>query len=112
WDILEDYSFLYPQKIKPKVPLSKKVSEARVGVVPVVRLPTPMPEPVHRPKVEMADLAEDERVILKLLEGRVLTADDIIEKTDLPARQILSTLTMLQVKQLVVEEAGKRFTAL
>ena len=54
-------------------------------------------------------LTDDERVILLALGGKLSTADDIIEMTGLSAKRILSALTMLQVRELVLEEAGKRF---
>lgn len=36
--------------------------------------------------------------------------DDVIERTGLPAQEVLSELTMLQISGLVRQEPGKRFT--
>ena len=36
--------------------------------------------------------------------------DDLTEKTAIPARRVLSALTMLQVRALVQEGSGKRFS--
>lgn len=54
-------------------------------------------------------LTDDELAILFALEGRLCTADDVIERTGIPAKRVLSALTMLQVRGFVKEEAGKRF---
>ena len=40
------------------------------------------------------------------------TADELVELTQLPARRVLSTLTMLQIGAAVEELPGKRFSAL
>ena len=39
-------------------------------------------------------------------------ADEIIEATQIPARRVLSALTVLQVRGYVEERPGKRFVAL
>jgi DNA processing protein len=54
-------------------------------------------------------LTDDEAAVLSALQGHARTADEIIEGSGLPARRILSALTMLQIGGLVTEEAGKRF---
>lgn len=55
---------------------------------------------------------DDERDILLALEKKDCLADEIIEATQIPARRILSALTVLQVRGYVEEGAGKRFSAL
>ena len=54
---------------------------------------------------------DDERDILLAIQRQSLTADDISEKTQIPARRVLSALTMLQLRALVEEKPGKRFFA-
>ncbi len=54
---------------------------------------------------------EDERDILLAIRDREHTADEISEKAQIPARRVLSALTMLQLRGLVEERAGKRFYA-
>ena len=56
-------------------------------------------------------LTDDQRDILLALEERPLLVDELIEKTQIPARQVLSALTILQVGGYVNQEAGKRFSA-
>ena len=55
---------------------------------------------------------DDERDILLALETKARLADEIIEATQIPARRVLSALTVLQVRGYVEEGAGKRFSAL
>ena len=114
WDILEEYRYTYPHKIRPQLP----VTDEQVGAAE--KKLAPKAEKVERPEPEekkiIIDLKEtpesltdDEAAILKALEEALCTADEIIEKTGIPAKRVLSALTMLQVRQLVAEEAGKRF---
>lgn len=55
---------------------------------------------------------DDERDILLALAQREKLADEIIEMTQIPARRVLSALTVLQVRGYVEERPGKRFAAL
>lgn len=55
---------------------------------------------------------DDERDILLALEQKEHLADEIIEATQIPARRVLSALTVLQVRGYVEERPGKRFAAL
>ncbi len=125
WDILEEYQFLYPAKLQPRNPLPQKAEEARLAR----ETPKPAPRPEPAPKTNkvpekapetdilVVDLrqepeafTDDEAAILRTLQARGdLTPDDLTEATGIPARRILSALTMLQVRQLVKEETGKRF---
>ena len=54
---------------------------------------------------------DDERDILLAIQRRSLTVDDVSETTQIPARRVLSALTMLQLRGLVEERPGKRFYA-
>ena len=51
-------------------------------------------------------------VSLELLtKGREL-ADELVELTQIPAKRVLSALTMLQIQAAVAENPGRRFSAL
>lgn len=73
---------------------------------------------VDKPKgVEYIDLRKQlegltpaQLAIVAALEQPSTHIDDVIEKTGLPAQEVLSELTMLQISGLVSQEAGKRFT--
>lgn len=56
-------------------------------------------------------LTDDQRDILLALSNGDLVADDLVEKTQIPARRVLSALTVLQIQGLVREQSGKRFHA-
>ena len=55
---------------------------------------------------------DDERDILLALAKKEMLADEIIEAAQIPARRVLSALTVLQVRGYVEERSGKRFAAL
>ena len=42
---------------------------------------------------------------------KLYRTDDLVEMTQIPARRVLSALTILQIKGYVTEENGKRFRA-
>ena len=47
--------------------------------------------------------------ILAALGSGTRSADELVELTQIPARRVLSALTLLQIRQLV-EEEGRRFS--
>lgn len=108
WDILEEYRYSYPHKIQPRMPTRQEVTIAEPDE------PQPLAKAADAPlvidlKKEPEALTDDERAILLNLEGREATADELIENTGIPARRVLSALTMLQLRALVSEDAGRRF---
>lgn len=56
-------------------------------------------------------LTDDQREVLLALDGGAAQADDLVERTQIPARRVLSALTVLQIQGYVAEESGKRFRA-
>lgn len=58
-----------------------------------------------------AGLTDDQRDILLALDGKSIHPDDLVEQLQIPARRVLSALTLLQLQGYVKEENGKRFTA-
>ncbi len=113
WDILEEYQYSYPHKIQERKPLEpvrreeKPRSTPEKAESPQAQAPVPV---VIDLKEKPLELTDDEAAILSSLEGREGTADDIMERSSLPARRVLSALTMLQVRGLVTEHPGKRFS--
>lgn len=88
-----------PQKSKKKTEQAKKEVDK---------------EP-ERAYISLSDAPEtftdDQRDILLAIQRRSLMVDDIVEATQIPARRVLSALTMLQIDGQVEEKAGKRFTS-
>ena len=63
-------------------------------------------------KLAYKALTDDQAALLRALQARgEQSADDLVEATGIPARRVLSALTLLQVRQWVAE-AGRRFTTL
>ncbi|MCF0122922.1 MAG: DNA-protecting protein DprA [Ruminiclostridium sp.] len=130
WDILEEYEFLYPDKIHPEGELPPQDQEARLHAyreetIPAVeterkvkKAEKPALEPQEKSPGLIVDLREDpealtddEAALIRALQGGVsLTADDLVELTEIPARRVMSALTMLQVRQLAEQGTGKRFS--
>lgn len=120
-DILMDFADLYPARLAKLAPLARSVAEARLSA----DKPTPeRSETAARaekkvsgrervPKEKQRDrFTDDELAILAATAGAALTADEIVERTQIPARRALSALTMLQLQGAVEERPGRRFFAL
>lgn len=122
WDILEEYEFLYPAKLHPRAPLPPQAEQARLNVpVSAPKTAEPKREEVQpQPEKLVLDLrkdpeacTDDEAALLRALQGEVTrTADDLVEETGIPARRVMSALTMLQVRQLVKQHPGRGYEAL
>lgn len=59
---------------------------------------------------QLSGLSERQLKIVSVMQGKSVHIDDIIEKTELKAPEVLSELTLLQIKGFVSQENGKRFT--
>ena len=59
---------------------------------------------------QLSDLTEPQLKIVAALDAPRKHVDDLIQQTGLPAAQVLSELTMLQLLGSVSQEPGKRFT--
>ena len=100
----------------------QRLTEVLERVEPGEKKPPKTAEKVPAPKPELSvvtleaaareGLTDDQRDILLMLEGAHLHPDELVEKLQIPARRVLSALTLLQVQGYVKEENGKRFTAL
>ena len=130
-DILEEYWGRYPLKLSASAPLTPEAAQARLDDLrqgegaeqpaPEEEVPVQKPESpaTKKPERELVPAAQqkarftdDQLAVLAALGEKLLTADELVEATQLPARRVLSTLTMLQISAAVEERSGKRFTAL
>lgn len=126
WDVLEEYVDRYPGALCRREPLSGEAEESRL------EHPTPpakQKETARKPKREPDRTAEepedggipwetlrdkltdDQRDILLALRDKARIVDDLVELTQIPARRVLSALTILEVQGYVTQEPGKRFRA-
>ena len=122
-EILEEYAGRYTVRLKhQEEPLTKEEREARLSGIKMPERrekrnepPKPKTEEPPRPTMTRADasaqLSEEQMAILEAVADTPLLTDEIIEKTGLPAHQVMAALTILQVGGFVQEQAGKRFFA-
>ena len=124
-DVLCEFADRFPERFGQAVPLPEEAREQRLesrSSAPVRRSAAPDPEqkelddPVNLEYIDWKDyknkLTDDQRDILLALERGPQVADDLVERTQIPARRVLAALTILQVQGFVAEESGKRFRAL
>lgn len=130
-DILVEFAPLFPGRVEMVAPLEEDAARERLeavstGTGSVREPPRQSPSPAEqgekevdkeprRAYISLSDdpgaLTDDERDILLAIEKKSLTSDDISEEAQIPARRVSSALTMLQIRDLVEERAGKRFYA-
>lgn len=127
-DVLCEFVDRFPNRLGKGEPLPADIAEERLKGTALVPPPReawrprgeaerPKEEPPEdKPKVEefswesmKGKLTDDQREILIALDGGALRADDVVERTQIPARRVLSALTLLQIQGYVTEESGKRF---
>lgn len=126
-DILTEFSAMLPSREEPPEPLEEEEIQARLDF-PATEGRRPRKERGGKEKEEkevdktpsrayisLSDdpeaFTDDERDILLAIAQKAMTADEVSEATQLPARRVLSALTMLQLRELVEEQPGKRFYA-
>ena len=61
-------------------------------------------------KTNDAGLTDDQIDILRTLKDGALQVDDLIEKTQIPTRRVLSALTMMELEGYVEQGSGKHFS--
>lgn len=126
-DILVEFAPLFPGRVEAVEPLEAESARERLEAVPTAAQPPRERRPVSaeaekevdkeplRAYISVSDdpgaFTDDERDILLAIAQKSLTADDISEETQIPARRVLSALTMLQIRDMVEERPGKRFFA-
>lgn len=125
-DILCEFADQFPGKLRPGWDaFASREAEAQrlegAAIVPERREPArPKEKPAREERSEMpvlrwADcrdkLTDDQRELLLALDGGAAVADDLVERTQIPARRVMSAMTLLQIQGYVAEESGKRFRA-
>ncbi len=84
-DILSEFEYLFPSKNHPPSP-------AETGALPTLHL------------------SEREQTVLSLLDAGERGIDDIIRQSHLPASAVSVTLLGLEMKRLILQHPGKRFS--
>lgn len=103
-DVLCEFEQRFPGKLLRADPLAPGAAEQRLSAA--------------GEKVEYlrwADckdrLTDDQRELLLAMDGGAFRVDDLVERTQIPVRRVLSALTLLEVDGYVSGEGGKRFQA-
>ena len=118
WDVLREYAQRFPHKLKPTAvevpkPLGYEARQAKAAAAEEQRAEQRLQPPLPALKLkETRGLTDDQLRILRTLREGELQVDDLIEATQIPARRVLSALTLLELEEYVRQEAGKRFSLL
>ena len=101
WDVLSEYAERFPDRINTKLaraPLQFTPKEARditpgqiKGAVRQQARPGPLPQEAHN------DLTETQLRIIETLNDGPLSADNIIERSGIQSRVVLTNLTLLEM---------------
>lgn len=123
-DVLCEFEQRFPAKLRRAEPMPPEMAEQRLEGVAVASSHSrgqesqAKKEAKSQEKVEYLNwadcknkLTDDQRELLLALDGGAFRADDLVERTQIPARRVLSALTLLQIQGYVSEESGKRFQA-
>ena len=124
-DVLCEFTQRFPGKLRRTDTMPPEVVEQRLeGVAEAAPESRSKARPQEKggpaPEEELESLCwadckdrmtDDQRDVLLALDGGRALADDIVERTQIPARRVLSALTLLQIQGYVAEESGKRFRA-
>ena len=127
WDILSEYSGQFPHKIAFPPPLTEEETAARLAPQPEREMDRERALQPSRPEkppdadgeepmplvtaAELARLGDEQRDILLLLAEHRLTADELVGRTDIPARRVNTALTILQAQGYLEELPGRRYRA-
>ena len=124
-DVICELIDRFPNRLKRQLPLSQDVVSQRMTevtenvVVKDKTVPASAKKEIdNEPLVEYIDwqdykmkLTTDQQAVLLAFGEQKLRVDELVEKTQMPARRVLAALTLLQVQGLASEESGKRFRA-
>lgn len=120
-DILEEYRNRYPARLVRVPRLSPEEQQGRLDAVnrpeePALRQKAPVDKEKDKEysvlKRRADSFTDDELAIIHAMGNKSCQADELVERTQIPARRVLSALTMLQIAGCVAEKPGRRFVCL
>ncbi len=125
WDVVSEYLNLYPDKIRrdtsfvqPAGYTGEEKMEPKVAQTP--KKPTKTAESAEKEQKDSIDkqppqpyydiqaLSGTQRTIAQLLLSGEQLVDDVIANSQMPAGEILSQLTLMEIQGIVVRKPGKR----
>ena len=117
WDVLSEYRTRFPRKLRQVAPLCEEEAGRRLETSGECQSPTagdrrdvPPSRPL-RSREDWERMGNEQREIFSLLQTHKLTADEIVGRSEIPARRVNSALTFLQAWGYIEELPGRRFTA-
>lgn len=129
WDILAGYEDMYPGAIwrdgAKKIPEELTVPELETPEAKAkptkekkgffkfrvpVRVKEEKAEDNSKLKQQLSQLSENQLKIVAVMTKPNMHIDDVIDLSGLPAATVLSEMTLMQIKGVVTQESGKRFT--
>ena len=129
WDVVSEYVYLYPDKIRtdksmiqpagymgeeriePKVAQKAKTVEKSADLVEKEEkniIDNRQSQPYYDNRDKFEKLPEDQKKIAKLLLSGEQLVDDVIAQSQMPAGEVLSQLTLMEIQGVVVRKPGKR----
>ena len=117
-DVVDYYRALFPVLPRAREPLSSAAQAQRLAA----EQPEPKPPEAEKPVDKMEKsvyitlqehqeaYTDDEQAVLLALREGALSADELIDRTQLPSRRVSQTLTLLELRELVRRE-GQRYRA-
>lgn len=105
-DILREYEARFPDKLRPQAgektpPVGYQARQQTA--------PTPVPPSLSISRNNLG-LTDDQLALLRALPAEEpALVDDLIERTGIPTRRVLSALTVLEIEHLAVQHSGKRY---
>lgn len=125
WDIVSEYLSLYPEKIRkdagfvqPAGYMGVERTEPMVAQKPkkptvTAKTAENMPKDgidkqPSQPYYDIQTLTGDQKTIAQLLVNGEMLVDDVIAASGMPAADVLSQLTLMEIQGIVVRKPGKR----
>lgn len=122
WDVLSDFRRMFPGTLReniapaPETQAPEPPPETGSGFAQVRRpvaekmIDKPQPEAYIDLEAQLKSLTTEQLQIVAAIDAPGTQVDLIIEKTQLPASKVLAELTVLQIRGVVRQEPGKRFS--
>jgi DNA processing protein len=115
WDVLQEYELRYPGMVcKPE---TEEIAEEKVAQKPVIpenSSPQGSKKSIDNPaatsysKSSETDLPPDQKAIFDHLGTTPILVDELIAETGIPTAKVLTALTMLTMRGLIVNHPGRR----
>lgn len=66
-------------------------------------------EELQMPTAEQYELTDDSKTVFNALKGEALSVDELCKKTDLPAAEVLTIVSILEMREIIKSLAGFKF---